>query len=58
MNALSAIPAIIEGTSQLYNLYKGSNMNTGKKLGINANEVRFLGAYNNKGRKLATFYKK
>lgn len=58
MNALTTIPAIIEGASQLYNIYKGSNNNIGKKIGVNASEIRFLGAYNNKGKRLGTYYKK
>lgn len=57
MNALSAIPAIVETGKELYNLYQSYSNSGNNKLGVKAKEMRLIGHYNKNGKKLGIYHK-
>lgn len=55
MNALSVLPAVIEGVKDVYNMYQ--NYKGNNTLGLKNKELRGLGHYNRTGKKLSIYHR-
>jgi hypothetical protein len=53
---MNALPSIVSGASELYNLYK-SYKGDNRQLGVNRKEMRGIGHYNKAGKKLAIYHR-
>jgi hypothetical protein len=52
---MNAIPALVSGASQLYDIYKNYKGDT-KTLGVSRKELRQMGHYNKAGKRLAIYH--